>query len=364
MMAIPKGLRSTEGTERGILDSRHDAAVAGSQGWPPLRGGGSWVRLLIWTLVAAGAFHAAYLTAHASFLIVFYLLGLVQLAQAETWRRALYSGFAVGVLIAVPQLEFFWRIFSVGAIALWVVYSVWIALFVVMARLCLRRLPGPWNWVLLPVLWCGLEYFRSELYYLRFSWLSPGFAFAGLPGQVPLNYAGTYGLGFLLMGLVCLAAFRWHKSPIQTLAGLALGMGALLLWGYSPIGSQTAAPAAKPLHMAGVQMEFPTEAEVLTRLNDLVRKHPETELIVLSEYTFNDPVPDRIRRWCRDHQRYLIVGAKDPTPDGNFYNTAFVLSPAGEIVFRQVKSVPIQFFKDGIPALEQKLWDAPWGKLG
>ena len=28
------------------------------------------------------------------------------------------------------------------------------------------------------------------------------------------------------------------------------------------------------------------------------------------------------------------------------------------------KSVPIQFFKDGLPATEQKLWDSPWGKIG
>jgi apolipoprotein N-acyltransferase len=34
------------------------------------------------------------------------------------------------------------------------------------------------------------------------------------------------------------------------------------------------------------------------------------------------------------------------------------------VVFRQVKSVPIQFFKDGLPAPDQKVWDSPWGKLG
>jgi apolipoprotein N-acyltransferase len=33
-------------------------------------------------------------------------------------------------------------------------------------------------------------------------------------------------------------------------------------------------------------------------------------------------------------------------------------------VFKQVKSVPIQFFKDGLPAPEQKVWDSPWGKIG
>jgi hypothetical protein len=33
-------------------------------------------------------------------------------------------------------------------------------------------------------------------------------------------------------------------------------------------------------------------------------------------------------------------------------------------VHQQVKSVPIQFFKDGLPAPSRKVWDSPWGKLG
>jgi len=61
---------------------------------------------------------------------------------------------------------------------------------------------------------------------------------------------------------------------------------------------------------------------------------------------------------------YLIVGGEDPATNGNYYNTAFVIGTDGEIVFKQAKSVPIQFFKDGLPAREQKLWDSPWGKIG
>ena len=41
-----------------------------------------------------------------------------------------------------------------------------------------------------------------------------------------------------------------------------------------------------------------------------------------------------------------------------------MVGPGGDIVFRQVKAVPIQFIKDGLPAPEQKLWDSPWGKIG
>ena len=53
--------------------------------------------------------------------------------------------------------------------------------------------------MLIPFVWTGLEYFRSELYYLRFSWLNVGYAFAGAPWQGALKLAGTYGVGFVLM---------------------------------------------------------------------------------------------------------------------------------------------------------------------
>ena len=85
---------------------------------------------------------------------------------------------------------------------------------------------------------------------------------------------------------------------------------------------------------------------------------------MLSEYTFDGEVPEKIKVWCRRNKRYLIVGGKDPAPKSNFYDTAFVIDPSGEIVFRQVKSVPIQFFKDGLLAPEQALWHSPWGGIG
>ncbi len=51
-------------------------------------------------------------------------------------------------------------------------------------------------------------------------------------------------------------------------------------------------------------------------------------------------------------------------PTTNYYNTAFVVDTNGDMVFRQAKSVPVQFFTDGLPARSQKVWDSPWGKIG
>jgi apolipoprotein N-acyltransferase len=85
---------------------------------------------------------------------------------------------------------------------------------------------------------------------------------------------------------------------------------------------------------------------------------------MLSEYTFQEPVPKSVRDWCASNQVYLVVGGKEPLGDTNFYNMAYVIGTNGTIVHQQVKSVPIQFFKDGLPAPERRVWDSPWGKLG
>jgi apolipoprotein N-acyltransferase len=84
----------------------------------------------------------------------------------------------------------------------------------------------------------------------------------------------------------------------------------------------------------------------------------------LSEYTLDSPVPYLLKNWCREHARYLVVGGEDPAGTNNYYDTAFVVGTNGDIVFQQVKRVPIQFFKDGLPAPKQAVWNSPWGKIG
>ena len=323
----------------------------------------AFIALFFWIIVAAAAFHAAYASASTSPLMVLYLFALLRLAQTDRWRKAFYPGLAVGFLIAAVRLAFFWRLFSGGALALWLVYAFWIGLFVALARLCLVRLGLRWGWLLIPFVWTGLEYFRSELYFLRFSWLNAGYAFVGAPWQGALKLMGNYGVGFLLVGLASAAACLWQKSRLRAATVLLVGTGGVCLVGFLS-GGESPTQAVSQVQVAGIQMEFPTEKQVLFRLNDVIRAHPDAELVVLSEYTFDGPVPAAVKEWCRENGRYLIVGGKAPAPGASFYNTAYVVGPGGTIVFRQAKAVPIQFFKDGLAAREQKLWNSPWGKIG
>lgn len=322
----------------------------------------SLLMVFAWAVLAAGLFHAAYTAPIAAPLVILYLFCLLQIAHSDKWRKAFYPGLLTGFLIAAGRLEFFWTIFSGGAMALWLVFGFWVGLFCALARFCFLLIPRPACWFAIPFIWTGLEFFRSELYYLRFAWLSPGLAFADENAVPMLSLAGTYGTGFIVTTLACAADAAAAYSLWRGWLAATIGAGLCEL--ASLLGVPTWREPETILRVAGVQLEFPTEKEVLDALDEVARKEPEARLIVLPEYTFTESIPLAVRDWCKKAGRYLLACGKAPAPNGNFYNTAYVMNPSGEVVFDQVKAVPIQFFKDGLPAMKQAVWNSPWGKLG
>lgn len=335
---------------------------------PPL----GWTKSLALMLATVICFHLAYTPLqHPAFgwFIVGYAICLTQLTHQKTVRRAFYFGLATGFLCVAPQLICFWEIFRAAAIVLWLILSFWIGLFAAIVCACIRRWGRTRAMWLVPFIWTGLEYFRSELYYLKFSWLNIGYALpAPLSGFGPYHI-GMYGAGFFVFAIFVVYFYQSlvKVSLVETLVMIAiLVIIALQLLQMLARGKTeaTRANTQPTLSIAGIQLEFPNENILPKALDTVVTKHPEAQLLVLSEYILDGPVPESLKQWCRDHSRFLVVGGKDPATNGNFYDTAFVVGTNGEVVFKQAKSVPIQFFKDGLPAREQKLWNSPWGKFG
>ena len=319
----------------------------------------TWQKAMWLVLGAAACFHAAYTPAHPGPLALFivgYVVCVVQLARLRTTRQSFYVGVLTGLLCFGPQLVFFWNIFGAAAIALWLVLAFWLALFVALAHLALVRMGAERAVWLLPFLWTGLEYFRSELYYLKFSWLNVGYALHDSWFPVPFTILGGYGCGFIVTWFGAAPGNKRIKKPIAV-SFVVLVLIAMLI--------DLPSTLPKPqLQIAGVQLEFPTAGEIEQALDKIIVTRTNTDLIVLSEYTLDGEPTDALKDWCRANQKFLIVGGRDSSPGTNYYNTAFVISTNGEVVFQQAKSVPIQFFKDGLPAPEQKVWESPWGKIG
>jgi len=323
-----------------------------------------WQKSFLWLALAVACFHAAYTSIHypaAGLLIFGYAYGLVKLTNQPNVRRAFYFGLMTGFLCYAPQLFFFWHIFSVISVVLWLVLAFWVGLFAAIVCGCTRRWGKVKTAWLIPIVWTGLEYFRSELYYLKFSWLNVGYVLAD-----PTGFIGMYGWGFLVLVVAVLFAYRsvFKLSLIELLGLLAIAV--ILLAFMLPAIAETKSHR-KYLCLVGIQMEFPPVGVIPQILNQALAKNTNAPIFVLSEYTLDGPVPDSLKNWCRDHSRYLVIGGKDLISNDehhNYYNTAFVVGTNGDIVFKQVKSVPIQFFHDGLPAPEQKLWNSPWGKIG
>ncbi len=325
----------------------------------------NWQKSWLWLALAVGCFHAAYTSIKhpaAGFLVFGYALGLVKLTNQPNVRRAFYFGLATGFLCYAPQLFFFWRIFSVAAVVLWLVLAFWVGLFTAIICGCIRRWGQAKALWLIPMVWTGIEYFRSELYYLKFSWLNIGYA-------LPTSFFGIYGSGFLIFSLTAMLFLFGHKAAGRLVKIMTPFELAILLVLVSVLTAMFWTGSINPvqksmLNLVGIQMEFPPTGILPKALNKALIKSPDAQIFVLSEYTLDGPVPDSLKDWCREHERFLVVGGKDPAGTKNFYDTVFVIGTNGDIVFKQAKSVPIQFFRDGLPAPEQKVWNSPWGRIG
>jgi apolipoprotein N-acyltransferase len=159
-----------------------------------------------------------------------------------------------------------------------------------------------------------------------------------------------------------LVAALLHLAP--TTARWFGGIVALAMMAYCTYPHwRLAGPPEGPL-VVGIQLEHPSERLVLEWLDKAIAARPNADLLMLSEYTFSNEPPESVREWCRGHQKHLLVGGVRHDDPRGFRNTTFVIGPDGRILHTQGKSVPIQFFTDGLPADRQELWMSPWGPIG
>ena len=289
-----------------------------------------------------------------------YCLCLMALTYVRPTRTAFYVGLSAGLATFVPQTGFLWIIFGWPALCLWLVLAFWIGSFVALASYVRRSTGSHSGWWLIPLMWMGLEFFRSELYYLRFSWVSVGSLLAETNLSFLLPLVGVFGVGFLLMagsGWLFGLTLKW-----RWIFGTVVFAG-LIAVSLRPV-SEADIAGESPVRVGGFQLEHPSFSELMNELDEFSAAEPEVDLIVLSEYSLENLPPAALLEWVRDQGKHLIIGGRLPIGDGEFYNTAFVIGPEGKIVFEQPKAVPVQFLNDGTPAEEQRVWQSPWGRIG
>ena len=330
-----------------------------------VRRGSSWRQWSVEVLLSAGLFQAALLFPRAAgWLVILSLVFLLRLRRAATVRRAFYGGLLVGFGVMVPQLFFFYRIFGPLALALWFLLAVWFAAFVAVGKLVERRFGREWGVVAAPVLWMGFEFTRCEVWPLKFAWLTPGFALPAETYAGAFHWLGVYGTGALLVYAAAWVADT-SRGAIKWLLPAVLPFG---LMGLPHAESVPASDVSASVRVAGVQREEPFPEEVIVDLDAAKAQAPDAHFYVLSEYTYQTPPPPELLDWCRRNARHVLVGGietiRDEHMEERIYNMAYVVDPAGEVIHKQAKCVPIQFMNDGRPARRQRIWKAPQAKVG
>ncbi len=328
-----------------------------------IRRGSSWRQWTAEILLSAGLFQAGMLFPRfAGWMVILSLVFLLRLRRAATVRRAFYGGLLVGLGIMGPQLGFFFRIFGHLALVFWFLLAIWFAIFVATGKLVERRFGREWGVVAAPVLWMGLEFFRCEVWPLKFAWLTAGFALPAATFPGAFHWLGIYGVGALLVYAAAWVADT-SRGAIKWVLPAVLPFGLMGLPHAKP-----ASASGTPLSVAGVQREEPLPEEVIADLDAALVKAPEAHLLVLSEYTYQTPPPPELLDWCRRNARHVMVGGietyRGDHSEDRIYNMAYVVDPQGEVIHKQAKSVPIQFMNDGLPARRQRVWQGPHGRIG
>jgi len=308
------------------------------------------------------------------------LIPLLAAALAAPDAKAAANVAAVGGLVFyAASLHWLLKVFGWIAPAFWSIYCLWLCLAVALVWGLWHEPPAslpsrwrPWAWIAMSAaVWVGCEYFRSEVWPLKNTWLALGFSqTACLPILQSASLWGVYGLSFFIAAFNCAALLAW-RGERKPLVVLAAALAALWFWGryrvaHHPPGS------GEPVAVTLVQDES-CDLDKLFKLS-LDGQARDADILVWPEYSFTVQA-DHSRRFQELLARKLkgtkavavLSGAvfPDDMGKGRMQNFTWVMAPGGELLGRYDKRHPIQFVENRLPAGPMpRAIDSPAGRLG
>lgn len=278
--------------------------------------------------------------------LVLLVFPLLLFATANTTpRHAFYLGMLQGSVGYGATLYWLFHVFATAAIALFAIMALFTALFCLLFNVLATQTKSAFLKVLLAAtLWTAIEFYRSELFFLRFPWITPGSAL-GPTFLSPI--LGVYSASFFVVAAAAACLYR-RTVPLALSFSLAL----LCLGLFRP--GRVEPSVKESILVTVVQSEdcFLQSYVALTRT-----AHKESHgLIVWPECS----LPYDVRRsagdfttltnLCAEMDAVLVVGTKTVIGPGDrdWHNTALTLDKHG-VLGEYYKARPVHFFNDGIP---------------
>lgn len=310
-------------------------------------------------MASGGVYALAYPPLGWRWLVVPGVAGLLVALQGQTGTRARALGFLHGLAAFAVGLSWLFELFGSVAFILWVVLAVFPAVFAHFQGLATTRGVKGWHFAAFTALnWGSWEYIRSELFWLKFPWLSVGSA-VGPNGWLP--WIGVYGVSTIIVFGAALLALRYWKSAAVS---FALVLGAYLLVPRHPDPGDDDPDAVK---IGGIQSENGSVHEFVTATQALLR---DVQYVVWPEYAVPYDIRADVKEWnlvqqlCRDREITLTFGTQRHEKGGDAWrNIALTVDPTG-LRGEHNKVHPVHFFDDGIAGTTCVPVETLHGKIG
>lgn len=276
-------------------------------------------------------------------------------------------------------------------------YLFFVGMYVAAAGACsailMRRAPAAIQWTAIPALWVAGEFARSSLF-SGFSWGLLGYSQYRHPDLIQIaDVTGVYGVSFLLacsgyasaeVAAVVGDSLR-HPSrgafPLTPLCALGMAAGLVVAYGAVRV-DQYSAQKPDSIRIALVEREMPAQ-DRFARIRylksflgyvDATRTkvtRDSTDLIIWPEYAsglYIDREPSirlQLARLAEETDSALLLGSPrldDSGASPRYYNSAFLLSPAGQVIstYDKIRLLPFAEYRPlRLPRITSRHSDYP-----
>ncbi|HOW59920.1 MAG TPA: apolipoprotein N-acyltransferase [Candidatus Omnitrophota bacterium] len=298
---------------------------------------------------------------------------LLAIRRAQTDFQALRCGFVTGITFFGSSMHWMTHVTFVGWLLLILMESIYFILFAWCVFLPHRvRMPRAVILVWIALSWSATEWLRSEMPVFGFGWnllaYSQSFYLTLIQSA---NWAGAYGLGFLMMIVnVCAAELLSpRQKKVKGAAAAFFSVIALIFIVLFTYGQKSLADEKKPeefLRISVLQGNIPQSVkweliakekilEIYEKLTQLAATE-QPDLIIWPEASFpgyfnRDLQSEKIQQLAREVQTPLLVGALEWESREEAYNSAYFLDKKGVVTQRYDKLrlvpfgeyIPLQF---------------------
>ncbi len=289
-------------------------------------------------------------------------LPLLFAMRAVAPAHAFYLGLVHGVVFYGVTMSWLVNVF-VGAeqmmVPLVLIMSLFTAFFTRGYAVAQQRYGAGWVLAIFSACWwLTMEFYRSEIFYLKFPWMTPGL---GLGPTCISPVLGVSGASFLII----LAGALIFQKRRQCVTGGVMMVALLVLM---LVQKNRPSPENAPVHVLAVQSEE-FSLERYLELTDEALVKPD--LVLWPEYALSYDVrqqPQDMKQLfalVRERNTTLIVGTQTQIGEGmsEWYNTALTLNENG-ILGEHYKNHTVHFFDDGVAGTEAKAVETSRWKIG